>query len=56
MTVVLVAISTYNMILRFVALVAINHFVVCAFKVKEDPFVHSIVLSDLFFVVFFSAA
>lgn len=48
MTVRLVAISTYDSLARLVAFIALNHLVLCAFKVKEDPFLHIIVLVDPF--------
>lgn len=48
MTVRLVAISTYDSLARLVAFIALNHLVLCAFKVKEDLFLHIIVLVDPF--------
>lgn len=48
MTVRLVAISTYDSLARLVAFIALNLLVLCAFKVKEDPFLHTIVLVDPF--------
>lgn len=48
MTVGLIAFSIHNMMLRLVALIALNPLVLCAFKVKENPFFHSFVLIVLF--------
>lgn len=48
MTVRLVTISAYDMLLRLITLVALNHLVLGAFKVKEVPFFYIIVLFDLF--------
>lgn len=48
MTVRFVAISTYDSLARLVAFIALNHLVLCAFKVNEDPFLHIIVLVDPF--------
>lgn len=48
MTVGLIAISTHDMLLRLVDLIALNPLVLCAFKVKENSFFHSIVIIVLF--------
>lgn len=48
MTVGLIAIYTHAILMRLIALIALNSFVLCAFKINEYLFFHSIVVIDLF--------